>query len=150
MIKFTNNINKINYDRRKELIERSNKILELIENNRTRSSYKNGLEWKLSKAKSLYWKKYTEHLNIDEETILYLYVTFPSNEELLKLLAKYDNSFKKIAEIYGVSTSFVRLRYINLLFMEINKAKDISNEKKTLEENKNSFKTLKLTIDFKN
>ena len=129
MIKFSKNISNIEYNRRKELIERSTKIIKLIENNRTRSNYSNGLEWKLSKAKSLYWLKYNENLTIEELTLVYLYVTFPNDDDFINLLKKHDNNFIKVANVYGVSASFVKLRYTNLLFMEMNKLKDMSNHK---------------------
>lgn len=145
MIKISNNI-KLSYERRKELIERSAIVLKLIEKNRPARSI-NGLEWKLSKAKSMYWKKYAEQLSTEELTILYLYTAFPSDTDLLNMITRYNYDFEKVAQMHGVSNTFLRLRYCNLLFMKINEPKE-QMDNKTKNTKNNSYKTLKLTLNF--
>jgi len=169
MIKISKSLFKVDYKRRKELIERTKVITKLIEKNRTSNSYNSGLEWKIAKAKSLYWLKYNEHLTIEETTLLYLYTTFPNDNDFLNILKRYNMNFEKISEIYGVCTSFVKLRYFNIIYMDLNKYKDLSNHKemnehkkmnehKNMDEHKfledkneiNAHKTLNLTLTFVN
>lgn len=150
MIKISSNITELDFNRRKEIIAKSYIINELIENDRPRHSYELGLNWKCSKAKSIYWLKYNEQLSSEELTLLYLYVVIPNDNDFLNMLKKYNNDFKKVSQIYGVSSTFIKLRYINLINMKIEEAKNKENKEENLLKTNlnNTYRNLKLTLEF--
>lgn len=118
MARITCNIFSIDYDRRKEIIEKTINIKSRIDyENSHKGSYVDGIHYRLERASYLYSKLFKEYLNNDEKTILYLYLVFPDDKDFVNLLIRYNKDYLKIGELYGVSSSFVRLRHFNLVNM---------------------------------
>ena len=60
---------------------------------------------------SSYEKKYKESLSIRELTILSLYMIFPDDDKFMNMLYNYNYDFNKVAKLYSVNGTVVRLRY---------------------------------------
>ena len=88
MARLSTNILSLDYERRLEIIERAKDIkCKLDDYINSKSLYNmHGFNFKLEKSYAIYKKIYNEELTIDEQTILSLYVIFPSDRKFLQLL----------------------------------------------------------------
>ena len=127
MAKISTNILYLDYSRKKEIIERTKEVKSILDEFLNMKNLYNrlGFNFKLEKSYSIYKRIFNEELTVDERTILYLYVIFPSDIKFLQLLKNNENNFSKLAQLNDVPVGFVKLRYNNL--------KDMLNQKKYLE-----------------
>lgn len=95
----------VDNDRKKIIIERVKEIKPMIYNSSL------SLDEKISKACYFYEKKYNEILNVRESTILSLYMIFPDDDKFMNMLNNYNYDFNKVAKLYSLNGTVVRLRY---------------------------------------
>ena len=62
-------------------------------------------------SRQYYEKKYKESLSIRELTILSLYMIFPDDDKFMNMLYNYNYDFNKVAKLYSINCTVVRLRY---------------------------------------
>lgn len=91
--------------RKKVLIQRAKEVKSMIYNSNL------SLDGIISKGYYLYEKKYKESLSIRELTILSLYMIFPNDDKFMNMLYNYNYDFNKVAKLYSVNCTVVRLRY---------------------------------------
>lgn len=120
MIKISYNLDSVNYERKKELIERSKIVKERVDKYISFKHPKNlfGVEFILNRSTLTYKNIYHEYLTDEEKTILYLYIIFSSDHEFMKNINKYESDYKKIGLLYGVPEKLVKLRYLCLIKMQ--------------------------------
>lgn len=132
MIKISYNFDDVDYERKKEIIERSKIVKDRVDKYISFKHPKNlfGVDFILNRSTLTYKNIYHEYLSDIEKTILYLYIIFPSDHEFMLNIYKHKNDYNKIGLLYGVPEKFVKLRYLCLIKMEKEKKELKSNIKK--------------------
>lgn len=119
MYKLSIHIDKVDIERRIEIIDKLNDIRYLLDNYfKFRNLEHDTVDFRLEKAYGIYKKTYKEELNLEEQTILYLYTLFPSDITFLGALKANNNDVNKLASLRLVHPSFIKLRFICLKDMK--------------------------------